>query len=268
MIYIYGISQFIVFFLNSLLAFMGIRELYGYKSVIFGFGEKNAAGYYLFTVSLIIFKLLKKKNKIYNLLFLIMVFLIEFFVINDRTIAFLMVIFYLLYVFNIYPKNIITKVFTSLLPIFLTLLSLFLIKHYGQYNWINEVNNLLSNRIELWNYFWQYYKPQIFPQSANLFSTNNLINLLPFDGVYASGLIRLGYILYLFIMLLQMYAIYHSSNLNNKQDDNFLFCVLICLSLYGFTEANAFNGVACFLVPYLISIFSYRDYKNNILERK
>ena len=250
-IIIYGIAQMITFLYFSIQAFIGIRPLFGFQSIVFGFQQKNVAGYFLLSIMIAIFKILDRYKLRYSLLVLLLSLYVESFLINDRTAALLILIFFIIYKQNLIPKSRISKILAVSLPVLLTIISLYLLNNYGKVDFLYKIDEILSKRVQIWQLFWSYFSPKLFPQDVSLLVSRDLTNL-PFDGVYASGLLQYGYIFYLLIILLLSNSIYFSIKENNK----YLYTTIIIYILLGFTESVAFNSIICYLLPFSISAFS------------
>lgn len=250
-IIIYGIAQMITFLYFSIQAFIGIRPLFGFQSIVFGFQQKNVAGYFLLSIMIAIFKILDRYKLRYSLLVLLLSLYVESFLINDRTAALLILIFFIIYKQNLIPKSRISKILAVSLPVLLTIISLYLLNNYGKVDFLYKIDEILSKRVQIWQLFWSYFSPKLSPQDVSLLVSRNLTNL-PFDGVYASGLLQYGYIFYLLIILLLSNSIYFSIKENNK----YLYTTIIIYILLGFTESVAFNSIICYLLPFSISAFS------------
>ena len=198
-----------------------------------------------------IFKILDRYKLRYSLLVLLLSLYVESFLINDRTAALLILIFFIIYKQNLIPKSRISKILAVSLPVLLTIISLYLLNNYGKVDFLYKIDEILSKRVQIWQLFWSYFSPKLFPQDVSLLVSRDLTNL-PFDGVYASGLLQYGYIFYLLIILLLSNSIYFSIKENNK----YLYTTIIIYILLGFTESVAFNSIICYLLPFSISAFS------------
>lgn len=263
LIKVYGMAQISVFIISTILSLIGIRRLYNFNNHCFefGFGQKNFAGYYLLAISFFIFKNIKNDSWIKKIIVMFCFVFIEFYLIKDRTASYLLILFLVIYNLKLIPHKKIFINFISILPILLTILTIFLTTHYNQSDYIIHINNVLSGRIYYWNYYWNYFKPHLFPQNTDILMPVGT-GYMPLDSAYLVYLLSEGYILYFIIIFLLSISVYKTI----KNKNYFMFSTILTLILFGFTESHCFNGQMCFLLPYAFSIFSRGEERVNEFE--
>ncbi|MBD5807111.1 hypothetical protein [Limosilactobacillus walteri] len=173
-------------------AMVGFLPMYNSKtgSFTFGFVNENMTGMILAVFALCIFFKNDGEfivNKL-NTLFLIGVVFVEKFLFNDSTAIVMILSFLILFI----AKKTIRRVKLIQLICIITPLILAIFSFYVSYafsitsaNWINKLNNLLSARIYIWNYYASNYPLTLFP---NNWQINNKI----FSGYFDGGYIYLG----------------------------------------------------------------------------
>lgn len=246
LIKVYGFSQIITLVYTASLAFLGLRQLYNVQDGVLelGFRQKNLAGYYIFVISFIIFKFLKNKGILKNILALLILFSIEYFLIKDRTASYLIVLFFIVFEYGLIAKNKISMIVISLLPIVLTFFSLFLAENIWNYTWISKFDYILTSRIQLWAYYTNAYSISWLPQNITT-SFHSMYGSIPFDNAYLYYLLNEGLLQFSLIIILIVCALY----LACKNKDIFIFSMLITLILYNFTEMIGFDAKDSILLP-------------------
>lgn len=191
-IYIYKYLSASQLIFGIFAAMIGFLPMYNSKtgSFTFGFVNENIIGMILAVFALCIF--FKNSGEFVvnrlNILFLIGVLFVEKFLFNDST-ALVMIISF--FVFLI-AANGIRKVKSIqfvcvIIPLILAIFSFYVSYAFSitSVNWISKLNDLLSARIYIWNYYTSNYPLTLFPN-------NWQINTKIFSGAFDGGYIYLG----------------------------------------------------------------------------
>ncbi|OYS20671.1 hypothetical protein CBF55_01115 [Lactobacillus taiwanensis] len=276
---IYGISQLI---LVTFLLIFGLFQLIplitsiqngwiydgNVSTLTFGL-NKNLVGIFFFNIAIFLFisKKFEKKEWLQYILAVI-IGLIIIFLVRDRTVGIILFLFLICYTLIKRKKNIskLSRFLIVLLPIFLTIFSLFLSLNYGKKEWINIFNENLSGRVQYWNYFWNRFSVSLLPQSLtdyfNMYDMGVISTVqYPIDGFYSLGILKDGIIVFTLLIALIMFTLLKL--LRNFNKNKFIVIVIISLLLFSLTENIALSyGYICYLFPYILGTFS-RDAHNN-----
>lgn len=218
--------------------------------------NKNTEGFFLFMTSIFLFFRMQTKNIkatfLLRWLCLLLGIYLEY-LIHDRTAEYLLLFFAIIYLFKLLQRrNAIIKSMIVVLPIILTVLSIYLAKNYSNYSWISTtLNNALSYRISIWNNLWNFYKVNLLPQDIMQYSYGFSFvmntNISATDGFFAIGILEYGAIVY-FVYIAAICIFLAKYYLGDNENPELIYCVIL-LILYGFTETIIDNGYLCFVIP-------------------
>lgn len=246
---IYGSAHLIVVILSLVLCLIGELPFFSSNGFVMGFAHKNTVGYFLCSAIIYILFLLNRKKILSFFIFLVFS-VILFEIVQDRTATFILILFYFLNITKIVDKNKIIQKIIIILPILFIGISNFLIKNYFNHWWINNnLNNILSGRLYYWQYYWSMFNPKIIPQRLIL------INTPPFDGIFSSGPLTLGILVFSSLILIIIYGTYLLLKLHNSIILNYVV-MLLC---FGFTENIVFDSSVCCLLPILILVITKKN---------
>lgn len=233
----------------------------------FGFANQNTIAFLLSFIA-ILFLIKQNNNKIYfkaniiNILFFSIAFLINHFLFQDRTIEIAMILVVMLVFSKKVYKYKLVKAFILTLPIILTYFTQYLAYEFSNnISWLNNFNDLLSDRIRIWNYYFTLMPLKVLSQNK-IFVYSWGVNYTPhqgaFDGSYAYLLYIYGYlftIIYIILLCLCNYKL-----LKYKQYR--LLTIMIVLEIIGFSENQMFSYLCSFT-----SIFTMLSLDNRWLEK-
>lgn len=230
--------------------------------------NKNTWGYYILVSMLYLFFKIDnnnfKKRFLGGVCILILALFLENYL-HDRTADYLIILFIISYVLKIYKTgNLILKQLIVMLPIILTVFSIYLSLNYGKYSWISDgFNNLLSYRISIWDNLWSNYNISIFPQDilqyAYGYSAILNQNITAADGFFAIGILIYGCVIYLIYIFSISAGLFKYFRLNLQ--DKMIFYFIFILIFYGFTETGLDNCYSCCLIPLSMSLLKENKYK-------
>ena len=201
-----------------------------------GYANENTLGLIITFISLKFLKdLASNKNerkKVLKILFIVLSFFVNYFVTQDRTMTLVLLLFtFELFLFKI--KGFITlyvyKIVGLILPYFLLYSSWTLAKNFGESQFSYLLNNALSNRLLMWNWYYQKSGISVLPQI-------NLLNKLNYwgtiDGSYTLLLLQYG--LMLSIIICTLLTICNLLLLKHKKHT--IFYMLLSLEVGAFCE--------------------------------
>lgn len=274
----YIISQSLTLFLLFVLAIFNVipftsevMDYYGQAQSSLNFGiNKNLVGLLIFNFSLLPFSTLlsSKVNNTLKYLFIFLCFLLNFFIVRCRTAA-LASLFCIILSMYFNSRNTLKpfiRIIFTYIPIFLTVICIFLAKNYNTSSFIQMINPVFSGRIELWNRFWYSFSPTLFYQRVSMYFTSyNLggfyTSLLPFDGFFALEILKMGFILYIVILFCMVKTI--DGLIKNFSQSKIILLVLISLIFMSVTESFIVEYSSfCFLLPFCISRVDSRKILN------
>lgn len=187
--YLVGI-QLVISFVAANLNFL---PMYNYRtgSLTFGFINENITGMLLAVFGLCIFFKCDGEFAINRLkiMLLIVILVLEKFLFKDSTALVMIISFYIfLFLFkNKFSKVKVIQLICVFMPIILATLAFYVSYNFSllSSNWITKLNDILTERIYIWNYYVSNYPLTLFP---NNWQTNNGI----FNGYFDGGYIYLG----------------------------------------------------------------------------
>lgn len=271
LIKIFGISQIIIVICLIIFALFGKVPIFQniYNSYLYTENgthvltlgtNKNLLGLIFFNIYIYIFEILKNINvrNIYLLFTTGLFFIVEYGYIKDRTIAFLLIIFLIIYFIWESKRKLkkIEKFIIIFLPIVLTLISIYLSINYGKYTWMININHILSGRLIIWNDLWNQYSVSWLPININLtyldYSTGmSIYKSLPLDGFFALGILQYGIIIFgiLIIWITIVLKKLCQSFLKNK----YILLVMLIFVLLSFSESSIVNSsTICLFLLYVL----------------
>lgn len=263
----YGISQIITIAIMTFLALFNGLSLWNNNVLALGYENPNTLGFSFFIIILALFLVKPRQFRSkYKLLLIIVSFFLEYYLIKDRTAAFLILVFvFLVFLKPIVEKNKWIQQCIVLLPIVLFSINFFLTVNLYKYEWIQKVDQYLSSRISLWNEYFTMYHLQLWPQNTNFYEINHTVGESlfvknPFDGFLTLGILQYGVVLYLSMLLMLVLALYQSI----KRKHYSFFVILVVLTLYSSSETIPALYYISYMLPTSFSIFL----RKNNTERK
>ena len=231
------------------------------QDISFGFSNQNQTSFFIsLLLAIIVFQNRIKQNlKILNLILLMVGIGIDIKVFGDLTAAIFLL---LILIFILLPSNIVNskiiKLLVLILPFALTIITYFLAIDYNPLiDWMAKLNHLLSDRLNIWNYYFSQSHIQLISKNE-LFVISWGSNYTPHQGAFDSSY---AYLLYIFGYLFTSIYIIGLSICNYKllksKKYNLLF-LLLAIEISGFTENQMFSYVSSFTSIYaLLSFHKY-----------
>lgn len=246
------IANLVTFILLSLLSLFGILPLFYdngksgttiYSGLLLGFSFKNTTGYFLLflILTLGIFSI----KKIYVLILTFISVYFEFILIKDKTAAIILAVFFVVYLFDRQKEvsNTLDKIL-KYIPVLLAIISLVLVRLWNNgSNLINQINELLSGRIYIWNMEWTLHKPKIWPQAIGIGNFFDMNIKIPLDGFFALSPLQDGILYYIFVIVILILAIHKLS----IRRDSHILTSFIFLVVCGFTEMIPLSSISWLL---------------------
>lgn len=235
----YYLANMICLVITSILSLLGLSPIRNVVDgvISFGFANENTLGLFTLLISLFytleIFVLKRETRYFYwKIIFIVFFVLLNNFVTGDRTVILVFLVFiFFIGIFKLKNKFLIfiLKFFGTACPIFLTYISYFFSKNYDSSNFYYSLNNLLSNRMYMWN--WYYHKIPIswYPSYLKIDQFDFWGTI---DGSYAYLIFQSGLVTTLIVCLLLVYC----NILLLKNNKNYIFCLLISLEIGAFFE--------------------------------
>lgn len=252
-----GISTTITVIIGAITSILGITPLWvNGHTLVLGFGYKNTLGLFLFTMSSYFIYIFNNNRiqKIIAYVVFIISFLIDWYLIGDRTIAISMLLLIIIKIMYIKREKA-TKMWACL-PIILLMLSIFLSWKYTGSDLWNIIDNALSYRLRIWNYVWQHKSINLLPQDLtfNDIALGGIIfwGILPIDGFFALGSLVYGIIYFSILMIFLIYLLW---KLVSKKELFGLFPYALCFVMTGFSELSAIGYTTSWLLPATVCIY-------------
>ncbi|WP_461240813.1 hypothetical protein [Paucilactobacillus sp. N302-9] len=255
-----------IYFVGTLIGFLSVVGLatLGFISMrdprqgllTFGFQNPNTTGLYV-ALMLMYLIILKNKNILLKFLF-VLGMMVNIFILNDSTATLMMTIFVVLAIgYKLVDKMFHLKViafFSSLIPFLLWIASIGIAKNYGYSNFFMKLNELLTNRPYLWNFYYTNFPPKAFLQNIN--PNDIYLSQLPsngaFDGAYISFTVNYGYVLALMLTFLLCLLIWRSI----KNENKWLVILTLSLVFTGFTEGILFSAFQNPIIVLAVAIYA------------
>lgn len=228
-----------------------------------GMGNENSTGFLLALLATIILSESQDINNKKNLFLYILIMLVENFVFGDRTAVIMLVVFPL--ILKITYKFSTAKILKFGLIIFpevMAYATYWVIINFHRYGFLVTLNHLLSDRINIWNYYFTRMpislisKNKIFVVSA--WGADYTPHQGLFDGSYAYILYSIGIafmIIYILGLSLCNYKLLKSNQLG-------MLALIVTLEVAGFSENGLFSYAFSFG-----SIFALMGYHKTWLTR-
>lgn len=242
---IFFISSLTCYLLTITLNFAGVLEdnsirRFTENGVIvrnsLGFSHVNGVFKNFLPIVLSGYFLVKEKNiRKYNL-FIFIISTVLYSISNSRT-GYLCIVIYLLFTTFIDIMKFKT-IRNSVKYIFIicTIITLVIANFAGKSE-NNSINELLSNRPVIWNYF---------INNANAISFINVnFTRIPIDNTYITYLVNYGVLAYIIMFLIKYFAI-------KKINDNRILLIILILSIYGIFENSVSYGIDFTIIIQLI----------------
>lgn len=250
----YYLSNLWCLVITGIMAMIGLAPMRSWDGILsLGFSNENTLG--LFTLLISLFYLLeiiikgKAVKHYYCKFFAISIFLLlNLFITMDRTVIVIFILFYILTMFfrikNVFFKYLLISI-ECISPILLTYVSILCFTNYRNNNFYFNLNKLLSNRIYMWNWFYNKIPLSLYP-------SNLKINQFKFwgtvDGSYTYLLFQSGIVTTCIICLLLVYCNF----LLLKNRLNYIFSLLVSLEIGAFSENILQLPAIVFIVPFAI----------------
>lgn len=255
---LYNYSVIITLVSFVLLSILNFLPLWNNGNLVLGFNNKNTTGYYIFYFAFV-FYFINHKYSFINYFITFSCFILEWYLIQDRTAAILILLGIVLLVTPFIEKITIRRILV-ILPIFLVLVSAFLTINFGKYIWINNLDKFLSWRISIWNNSWNMYTFSLIPQNINSvltiardYSLGQQYTLSGFDGFFALGVLQDGILLFIWIIVNMLYVLqYFVKNLSLK--NRVIYILSILFILFNFTEKVSIVYFLCWLIPLAVHL--------------
>lgn len=182
-----------------ILAIVGYAPMFNPSDgvITVGFSNENSLGMLItFTSILLLVQVIKKKErnlvKSLKIIFIATIVFINYSVIDDKTMTFVFLLFIILTLFfkkSSEIKLIIAKIVGLIIPFFLLSESWLLTKNFGTTDLSLRLNERLSNRLFMWNWYYQKMGVSIFPPFNKLGEYNFWGTI---DGSYTLLLLQYG----------------------------------------------------------------------------
>lgn len=224
--------------ITFLLAIIGYSPLRNSSDgiITLGFSNENSLGLVITFLSVLfltqIFQNNNKYGRILTITLISITIFINYFIIDDKTMVFAFIVFILLVMFfkNVNKvKSFIAKLLSIVLPFYLLYESWNLTKNFGNSGLSLNLNEQLSNRLFMWN--WYYQKMGISLSSpTNRLAGYNFWGTI--DGSYTLFLLQYGIVLAVFICLLLAISNY----LLCKNNNYMFYSIMLSFEIGAFSE--------------------------------
>lgn len=232
-----AITQLLFGFIFSILGPLPMKN-YVTGVFTFGFVNENMTGILL--AVFVLCEFFKNDGQVpfnkLDLLLLIVVLAIENFLLRDST-AFIMIILFCVFIFffkSRLGKNKIFEFICIFLPLILVILSFYVSYNFNTASWINKLNDVLSGRIYIWNYYVSNYPLTLFPSGWQI---NNSI----FDGAFDNVYIYLGVFQGKLMLAVTILGLCIANHKLVKQNEFGILAFMLVFEIAGFSENVLFN---------------------------
>lgn len=253
----YCISNIFTLILTAFLSIIGVSPIRNPADGVLslGFATESALGLVITLISFIfVLKLIKygRNTKYYSLklLFIVVGILLKIAILEDRTMTWDFFVFLgFTAIFKLNKKIIIPvmKVLGIIIPYVLTYLSWNFTVNFGTSNLLYKLDQLLSYRLLMWNWYYQRVPILLFPNPYRLSDFNYWGTI---DGSYTLLLLQYGVVMTLLVctmlvvcnLLLLKYRYWN------------IFCMMISLELAAFVEniLQFYTGAICLVFILLV----------------
>lgn len=257
----YFISSAFCYVLTIFLNFIGVLENNAIRRITeegiivrnsLGFSHVNGVFKNLMPIILSGYFLVKEKNiKKYNIVVFVLSTIL-FAVSNSRT-GYICVIIYLLFTsfINIMKHKIVRKSI-KYMYIICTIITILITNVAGR-SFDNSINQLLSDRPVIWNYYLY---------NAGVISLINFnFTRIPIDNTYITYIINYGILTYVILFLIKYFAI-------KKINDNRILLIILIISIYGIFENLTSYGLDFTLIIQLIYLLDIKNNDSNELKQR
>lgn len=235
----YYLANMVCLVITFLLSLVGLSPMRNVMDgvISFGFANENTLGLFTLLISLFyvleLFTLKRETRYFYEkMIFIVFFILLNNFITGDRTVI-IVFLFFILFIGIFKLKNkfftFIIKFFGTVCPILLTYMSYLFSKNYDNSNFYYLLNNLLSNRMYMWNWYYHRIPISWYPSYLKIDQFNFWGTI---DGSYAYLIFQSGLVTTLIVCLLLVYCNF----LLLKNNENYIFCLLISLEIGALSE--------------------------------
>ena len=235
----YYLANMVCLVITFLLSLVGLSPMRNVVDgvISFGFANENTLGLFTLLISLFyvleLFTLKRETKYFYEkIIFIVFFILLNNFITGDRTVI-IVFLFFILFIGIFKLKNkffiFIIKLFGTVCPLLLTYMSYLFSKNYDNSNFYYSLNNLLSNRMYMWNWYYHRIPISWYPSYLKIDQFNFWGTI---DGSYAYLIFQSGLVTTLIVCLLLVYCNF----LLLKNNENYIFCLLISLEIGALSE--------------------------------
>ena len=242
----------ILVLLFNYLGFTNKIEIYrdGIFRNSFGFSHPNKLGLYLMMVCLDLYYIYRNKNMIFPLIISLLISLFIYLFVDSRTsIVIILIIPVLIFItrrnYKLLDNKLVEFVLKNMFLIITFITIILSLKVNSNIKFISNLNELLSYRLTLNNYFLNIYDINLF---GNYVKTDGIYIL---DSSYINILLRFGIILFIFIY----YCFNKSIKIMYKEKNYCLIIIFLVLFIYGFSESFLYKISANAFLLYFSNIY-------------
>lgn len=224
----------------------------------FGFVNPNNTGFFLLEIYLLFIFFRWGKSKIINFVVLMFILGIEFLLLDDITAVVLLLILFVLFFFqrefNWLFETKIIRAGILFLPIFLFGLTMWIAKNFVRYSWMVRLNEFLSTRPFLWNYYLMNYHFSLTGIGTDILEITDKT----LDNAYLNYLLLHGILIFMVIMSILLIGLYSVL----KEKNYSLIVIIVIMLAVSFTETIPFRPFESFLLP-LLSCYFFKEISIN-----
>lgn len=235
----YYISSIWNFIITALIAIIGLSPMTNSSDgvITLGYSNENSLGLIITFLAILFFiQFYKDRMKTHwaylKLMFVLLTLIVDYFIIDDKTMIVVFAFFILLSLLlkaNNFLALFIAKVIGIILPFFLLYMSFVFTENYGSTQLSLRLNEMLSNRLYMWNWYYQKMGISFLPPSTRLSGFNFWGTI---DGSYTLFLLQYGIVLTILIT----FALLVSNYLLLKNNKHTLFSIMLSFELGAFCE--------------------------------
>ncbi|MGE9862260.1 hypothetical protein ACQQ90_06470 [Limosilactobacillus reuteri] len=249
---------------GALLSLIGLAPFINTRTGVLtlGFANENGLGAALEILAIsLIFEVKKGKlilsKSYYRWGFLIFVVLFDLIIINDNTaVLTILILLIILLLKKVIIRSALVKVMVSVLPLAISSFAIWIGIHYNStISWMYKLNEAVTQRIFIWNYYFNNYPIQWMPSN---WIYNKQIYWGFFDGAYAYFVIDKG-ILLTVILILGLIICNVRLIISKKWN---LLSIMIALEIAGFSENIVITYYLSFALIFIISAYNPLWLKN------
>lgn len=245
-IHIFFIAVFAASFIVFILSIMGMLPIYSSvtNTYVFGFVNSNTIGYYVASLGIYSILLSWSAPSLRLWFFYVVCVMLTLFVFKDYTAFLMLIIFYslrllILKIDWLFYNRVMMWVWVFM-PIELGWLTFWVSKNVAGSSWGYSVNQLLSWRPNIWQYYLQNYSPKLLPQNVleGLTSNLSIVGHGAFDGAYISFPVLYGWGESFLILIAVIIYLKNLFLIRNSKQIVFAITILVI----GFSENIAFSS--------------------------